>query len=199
MSMLKNIRCLIALCLLVFAACFGGAAQAAAEDGTAPLELHPVTLTDHGTTLTMTLPQVPDFESHEMPLPNGFYMNEFLSYRKDMDFRVHVQHMIYGHMNGGEPVEPQLEETAKGMRKNFRTLYKLDRFDRDETLDLDGTPARLLSFSFAMDGKRYTDDYLMVVFGQEEWSVSLTRPAGSVSVEQRMDEMLTSVRVTAAK
>jgi len=193
----------LALCLFAFA---GAVNVQAAEipapapvrtETTAPIALVPVTITDHGETLTMLLPQMPAFQKEEQSFPAiGFSISKYTARVEAAGIDVLVQHSVFAD-DGGAP--PTLDEAAAGARDAIAAAYQPDRMMRDEQIDLGGMPAHLFSYSYTVNGASYVDDSVVAAIGFNQWNITLARCAEGMATTGSIDEMLSSLRIAAGK
>ena len=176
------------------------AAEAAASspartETAAPLALAPVTITDHGETLTMLLPQLPAFQKEEQSFPAiGFSISKYTARAEAAGLDVLAQHSVFAD-DGTAP--PTLDEAVAGARDAIAAAYQPDRMTRDERIDLGGMPAHRFSYSYTVNGAPYVDDSIVVAIGFNQWNITLARRAESTAAAPQIDEMLTSIRVQA--
>ena len=167
------------------------AAEAAASslaqtETTAPIALAPVTISDHGETLTMLLPQLPAFQKEEQSFPAiGFSISKYTARAEAAGLDVLVQHSVFAD-DGSAP--PTLDEAVAGARDAIAAAYQPDRMMRHERIDLGGVPAHLFSYSYTV---------IVVAIGFNQWNITLARRADNTAVAPRIDELLTSIRVQA--
>lgn len=194
------------IALGIYAASLGAttaqAAEAAASspaqtETTAPIALAPVTISDHGETLTMLLPQLPAFQKEEQSFPAiGFSISKYTARAEAAGLDVLVQHSVFAD-DGTAP--PTLDEAVAGARDAIAAAYQPDRMMRNERIDLGGVPAHLFSYSYTVNGASYIDDSIVVAIGFNQWNITLARRADNTAVAPRIDELLTSIRVQADK
>lgn len=192
------------IALGIYTASLGAVNAQAAEPGaptpvqtemTAPLALAPVTISDHGETLTMLLPQLPEFQKEEQSFPAiGFSISKYTARAEAAGLDVLVQHSVFAD-DGTAP--PTLDEAVAGARDAIAAAYQPDRMMRNERIDLGGVPAHLFSYSYTVNGASYIDDSIVVAIGFNQWNITLARRADNTAVAPRIDELLTSIRVQA--
>jgi hypothetical protein len=192
----------LGICAASLGATTAQAAEAAASspaqtETTAPIALAPVTISDHGETLTMLLPQLPAFQKEEQSFPAiGFSISKYTARAEAAGLDVLVQHSVFAD-DGTAP--PTLDEAVAGARDAIAAAYQPDRMMRNERIDLGGVPAHLFSYSYTVNGASYIDDSIVVVIGFNQWNITLARRADNTAVAPRIDELLTSIRVQADK
>ena len=192
----------LGICAASLGATTAQAAEAAASspaqtETTAPIALAPVTISDHGETLTMLLPQLPAFQKEEQSFPAiGFSISKYTARAEAAGLDVLVQHSVFAD-DGTAP--PTLDEAVAGARDAIAAAYQPDRMMRNERIDLGGVPAHLFSYSYTVNGASYIDDSIVVVIGFNQWNITLARRADNTAVAPRLDELLTSIRVQADK
>lgn len=192
----------LGICAASLGATTAQAAEAAASspaqtETTAPIALAPVTISDHGETLTMLLPQLPAFQKEEQSFPAiGFSISKYTARAEAAGLDVLVQHSVFAD-HGTAP--PTLDEAVAGARDAIAAAYQPDRMMRNERIDLGGVPAHLFSYSYTVNGASYIDDSIVVVIGFNQWNITLARRADNTAVAPRIDELLTSIRVQADK
>lgn len=192
----------LGICAASLGATTAQAAEAAASspaqtETTAPIALAPVTISDHGETLTMLLPQLPAFQKEEQSFPAiGFSISKYTARAEAAGLDVLVQHSVFAD-DGTAP--PTLDEAVAGARDAIAAAYQPDRMMRNERIDLGGVPAHLFSYSYTMNGASYIDDSIVVAIGFNQWNITLARRADNTAVAPRIDELLTSIRVQADK
>ena len=192
----------LGICAASLGATTAQAAEAAASspaqtETTAPIALAPVTISDHGETLTMLLPQLPAFQKEEQSFPAiGFSISKYTARAEAAGLDVLVQHSVFAD-DGTAP--PTLDEAVAGARDAIAAAYQPDRMMRNERIDLGGVPAHLFSYSYTVNGASYIDDSIVVAIGFNQWNITLARRADNTAVAPRIDELLTSIRVQAAK
>ena len=190
----------LGICAASLGATTAQAAEAAASspaqtETTAPIALAPVTISDHGETLTMLLPQLPAFQKEEQSFPAiGFSISKYTARAEAAGLDVLVQHSVFAD-DGTAP--PTLDEAVAGARDAIAAAYQPDRMMRNERIDLGGVPAHLFSYSYTVNGASYIDDSIVVVIGFNQWNITLARRADNTAVAPRIDELLTSIRVQA--
>ncbi|WP_311650171.1 hypothetical protein [Selenomonas artemidis] len=190
----------LGICAASLGATTAQAAEAAASspaqtETTAPIALAPVTISDHGETLTMLLPQLPAFQKEEQSFPAiGFSISKYTARAEAAGLDVLVQHSVFAD-DGTAP--PTLDEAVAGARDAIAAAYQPDRMMRNERIDLGGVPAHLFSYSYTVNGASYLDDSIVVVIGFNQWNITLARRADNTAVAPRIDELLTSIRVQA--
>lgn len=173
------------------------ASSPAQTETTAPIALAPVTISDHGETLTMLLPQLPAFQKEEQSFPAiGFSISKYTARAEAAGLDVLVQHSVFAD-DGTAP--PTLDEAVAGARDAIAAAYQPDRMMRNERIDLGGVPAHLFSYSYTVNGASYIDDSIVVAIGFNQWNITLARRADNTAVAPRIDELLTSIRVQADK
>ena len=173
------------------------ASSPAQTETTAPIALAPVTISDHGETLTMLLPQRPAFQKEEQSFPAiGFSISKYTARAEAAGLDVLVQHSVFAD-DGTAP--PTLDEAVAGARDAIAAAYQPDRMMRNERIDLGGVPAHLFSYSYTVNGASYIDDSIVVAIGFNQWNITLARRADNTAVAPRIDELLTSIRVQADK
>lgn len=188
----------LGICAASLGATTAQAAEAAASspaqtETTAPIALAPVTISDHGETLTMLLPQLPAFQKEEQSFPAiGFSISKYTARAEAAGLDVLVQHSVFAD-DGTAP--PTLDEAVAGARDAIAAAYQPDRMMRNERIDLGGVPAHLFSYSYTVNGASYLDDSIVVVIGFNQWNITLARRADNTAVAPRIDELLTSIRV----
>lgn len=192
----------LGICAASLGATTAQAAEAAASspaqtETTAPIALAPVTISDHGETLTMLLPQLPAFQKEEQSFPAiGFSISKYTARAEAAGLDVLVQHSVFAD-DGTAP--PTLDEAVAGARDAIAAAYQPDRMMRNERIDLGGVPAHLFSYSYTVNGASYIDDSIVVAIGFNQWNITLARRADNTAVAPRIDELLTSIRVQADK
>ena len=192
----------LGICAASLGATTAQAAEAAASspaqtETTAPIALAPVTISDHGETLTMLLPQLPAFQKEEQSFPAiGFSISKYTARAEAAGLDVLVQHSVFAD-DGTAP--PTLDEAVAGARDAIAAAYQPDRMMRNERIDLGGVPAHLFSYSYTVNGASYIDDSIVVAIGFNQWNITLARRADNTAVALRIDELLTSIRVQADK
>ena len=192
----------LGICAASLGATTAQAAEAAASspaqtETTAPIALAPVTISDHGETLTMLLPQLPAFQKEEQSFPAiGFSIGKYTARAEAAGIDVLVQHSVFAD-DGTAP--PTLDEAVAGARDAIAAAYQPDRMTRDERIDLGGMPAHRFSYSYTVNGAPYVDDSIVVAIGFNQWNITLARRADNTAVAPRIDELLTSIRVQADK
>ena len=192
----------LGICAASLGATTAQAAEAAASspaqtETTAPIALAPVTISDHGETLTMLLPQLPAFQKEEQSFPAiGFSISKYTARAEAAGLDVLVQHSVFAD-DGTAP--PTLDEAVAGARDAIAAAYQPDRMMRNERIDLGGVPAHLFSYSYTVNGASYIDDSIVVVIGFNQWHITRARRADNTAVAPRIDELLTSIRVQADK
>ena len=192
----------LGICAASLGATTAQAAEAAASspaqtETTAPIALAPVTISDHGETLTMLLPQLPAFQKEEQSFPAiGFSIGKYTARAEAAGIDVLVQHSVFAD-DGTAP--PTLDEAVAGARDAIAAAYQPDRMMRNERIDLGGVPAHLFSYSYTVNGASYIDDSIVVAIGFNQWNITLARRADNTAVAPRIDELLTSIRVQADK
>ena len=190
----------LGICAASLGATTAQAAEAAASspaqtETTAPIALAPVTISDHGETLTMLLPQLPAFQKEEQSFPAiGFSISKYTARAEAAGLDVLVQHSVFAD-DGTAP--PTLDEAVAGARDAIAAAYQPDRMTRDERIDLGGMPAHRFSYSYTVNGAPYVDDSIVVAIGFNQWNITLARRAESTAAAPQIDEMLTSIRVQA--
>ena len=190
----------LGICAASLGATTAQAAEAAASspaqtETTAPIALAPVTISDHGETLTMLLPQLPAFQKEEQSFPAiGFSISKYTARAEAAGLDVLVQHSVFAD-DGSAP--PTLDEAVAGARDAIAAAYQPDRMMRNERIDLGGVPAHLFSYSYTVNGASYIDDSIVVAIGFNQWNITLARRADNTAVAPRIDELLTSIRVQA--
>lgn len=190
----------LGICAASLGATTAQAAEAAASspaqtETTAPIALAPVTISDHGETLTMLLPQLPAFQKEEQSFPAiGFSISKYTARAEAAGLDVLVQHSVFAD-DGTAP--PTLDEAVAGARDAIAAAYQPDRMMRNERIDLGGVPAHLFSYSYTVNGASYIDDSIVVAIGFNQWNITLARRADNTAVAPRIDELLTSIRVQA--
>ena len=178
------------------------AAEAAASslaqtETTAPIALAPVTISDHGETLTMLLPQLPAFQKEEQSFPAiGFSISKYTARAEAAGLDVLVQHSVFAD-DGSAP--PTLDEAVAGARDAIAAAYQPDRMMRNERIDLGGMPGHLFSYAYTVGGTRYIDDSVVVTLGCNQWNITLSRRADNKTAAPHMNEILSSIRVGAAQ
>ena len=178
------------------------AAEAAASspaqtETTAPIALAPVTISDHGETLTMLLPQLPAFQKEEQSFPAiGFSISKYIARAEAAGLDVLVQHSVFAD-DGSAP--PTLDEAVAGARDAIAAAYQPDRMMRNERIDLGGMPGHLFSYAYTVGGTRYIDDSVVVTLGCNQWNITLSRRADNKTAAPHMNEILSSIRVGAAQ
>lgn len=200
---MKQIMCGIAAAAFACGVglCGTYAQAAAAAETSAPIACAPVTIADHDETLTMELPaQISDFKKEEQSFAElGFSIRKYLARAEGAGLDVLVQHTVFGDAGDNAGDAPTRDEAAAGARDAIAAAYQYDQMMRDETIDLGGTPSHLFSYAYMVGGTRYVDDSVLVVLGTNQWNITLSRRADNRAVAPHIDEMLTSIRVTAAK
>ena len=192
----------LGICAASLGATTAQAAEAAASspaqtETTAPIALAPVTISDHGETLTMLLPQLPASQKEEQSFPAiGFSISNYTARAEAAGLDVLVQHSVFAD-DGTAP--PTLDEAVAGARDAIAAAYQPDRMMRNERIDLGGVPAHLFSYSYTVNGASYIDDSIVVAIGFNQWNITLARRADNTAVAPRIDELLTSIRVQADK
>lgn len=192
----------LGICAAFLGAATAQAAEVAASsppqtETTAPIALAPVTISDHGETLTMLLPQLPAFQKEEQSFPAiGFSISKYTARAEAAGLDVLVQHSVFAD-DGTAP--PTLDEAVAGARDAIAAAYQPDRMMRNERIDLGGVPAHLFSYSYTVNGASYIDDSIVVAIGFNQWNITLARRADNTAVAPRIDELLTSIRVQADK
>ena len=192
----------LGICAASLGATTAQAAEAAASspaqtETTAPIALAPVTISDHGETLTMLLPHLPAFQKEEQSFPAiGFSISKYTARAEAAGLDVLVQHSVFAD-DGTAP--PTLDEAVAGARDAIAAAYQPDRMMRNERIDLGGVPAHLFSYSYTVNGASYIDDSIVVAIGFNQWNITLARRADNTAVAPRIDELLTSIRVQADK
>ena len=192
----------LGICAASLGATTAQAAEAAASspaqtETTAPIALAPVTISDHGETLTMLLPQLPAFQKEEQSFPAiGFSISKYTARAEAAGLDVLAQHSVFAD-DGTAP--PTLDEAVAGARDAIAAAYQPDRMMRNERIDLGGVPAHLFSYSYTVNGASYIDDSIVVAIGFNQWNITLARRADNTAVAPRIDELLTSIRVQADK
>ena len=192
----------LGICAASLGATTAQAAEAAASspaqtETTAPIALAPVTISDHGETLTMLLPQLPAFQKEEQSFPAiGFSISKYTARAEAAGLDVLVQHSVFAD-DGTAP--PTLDEAVAGARDAIAAAYQPDRMMRNERIELGGVPAHLFSYSYTVNGASYIDDSIVVAIGFNQWNITLARRADNTAVAPRIDELLTSIRVQADK
>ena len=192
----------LGICAASLGATTAQAAEAAASspaqtETTAPIALAPVTISDHGETLTMLRPQLPEFQKEEQSFPAiGFSISKYTARAEAAGLDVLVQHSVFAD-DGTAP--PTLDEAVAGARDAIAAAYQPDRMMRNERIDLGGVPAHLFSYSYTVNGASYIDDSIVVAIGFNQWNITLARRADNTAVAPRIDELLTSIRVQADK
>lgn len=190
----------LGICAASLGATTAQAAEAAASspaqtETTAPIALAPVTISDHGETLTMLLPQLPAFQKEEQSFPAiGFSISKYTARAEAAGLDVLVQHSVFAD-DGSAP--PTLDEAVAGARDAIAAAYQPDRMMRNERIDLGGGPAHFFSYSYTVNGASYIDDSIVVAIGFNQWNITLARRADNTAVAPRIDELLTSIRVQA--
>ena len=178
------------------------AAEAAASslaqtETTAPIALAPVTISDHGETLTMLLPQLPAFQKEEQSFPAiGFSISKYIARAEAAGLDVLVQHSVFAD-DGSAP--PTLDEAVAGARDAIAAAYQPDRMMPNERIDLGGMPGHLFSYAYTVGGTRYIDDSVVVTLGCNQWNITLSRRADNKTAAPHMNEILSSIRVGAAQ
>jgi hypothetical protein len=192
----------LGICAAFLGAATAQAAEVAASsppqtETTAPIALVPVTITDHGETLTMLLPQMPAFQKEEQSFPAiGFSISKYTARVEAAGIDVLVQHSVFAD-DGSVP--PSLDEAAAGARDAIAAAYQPDRMMRDKQIDLGGMPAHLFSYSYTVNGASYVDDSVFIAIGFNQWNITLARRADSTAILPQIDEMLRAIRVQADK
>ena len=192
----------LGICAASLGATTAQAAEAAASspaqtETTAPIALAPVTISDHGETLTMLLPQLPAFQKEEQSFPAiGFSISKYTARAEAAGLDVLVQHSVFA---DDGTATPTLDEAVAGARDAIAAAYQPDRMMRNERIDLGGVPAHLFSYSYTVNGASYIDDSIVVAIGFNQWNITLARRADNTAVAPRIDELLTSIRVQADK
>ena len=192
----------LGICAASLGATTAQAAEAAASspaqtETTAPIALAPVTISDHGETLTMLLPQLPAFQKEEQSFPAiGFSISKYTARAEAAGLDVLVQHSVFAD-DGTAP--PTLDEAVAGARDAIAAAYQPDRMMRNERIDRGGVPAHFFSYSYTVNGASYIDDSIVVAIGFNQWNITLARRADNTAVAPRIDELLTSIRVQADK
>ena len=188
----------LGICAASLGATTAQAAEAAASspaqtETTAPIALAPVTISDHGETLTMLLPQLPAFQKEEQSFPAiGFSISKYTARAEAAGLDVLVQHSVFAD-DGTAP--PTLDEAVAGARDALVQAVAVD----ENVIDLGGVPAHLFSYSYTVNGASYIDDSIVVAIGFNQWNITLARRADNTAVAPRIDELLTSIRVQADK
>ena len=116
----------LGICAASLGATTAQAAEAAASspaqtETTAPIALAPVTISDHGETLTMLLPQLPAFQKEEQSFPAiGFSISKYTARAEAAGLDVLVQHSVFAD-DGTAP--PTLDEAVAGARDAIAFIY----------------------------------------------------------------------------
>lgn len=200
---LQTMMCGTAAAALSCAAYFGmgytpaaaAPAPAAAEAPAAPA-LSPVTITDHGEALTMLLPPVTFQKKETGEASLGFSISSYLARVEAAGLDVLIQYTAF---EDGRDAAPTFDAAVAGVRDAIKAAYQCDRMERDERLDLGGTPGHLFSYSYMVDGVRYVDDSVVVIYGSNPWNITFSHRADNTTAEPYMNEVLNSIRVGAAQ